>query len=231
VAAFIAEPIQGAGGLVVPPDDYFPLVRQICDKYDVLIIVDEVICGFGRTGTMFGIEHWDLRPDLMSFAKGITSGYLPLGGTLISDQIREVIVNAPPEETWMHGFTYSGHAAACAVGLANLAIIERENLVKNSRQMGERLLTGLNHLRDEFPMVDNVRGVGLLCGIEIVKDRSTREADNAKAVAVSNAAMANGLRSRAVGGNTLAFSPSLAITADEVDQLIDRLGSALDAVG
>jgi putrescine---pyruvate transaminase len=231
VAALIVEPIQGAGGLVVPPDDYFPLVRQICDKYDVLIIVDEVICGFGRTGTMFGLEHWDLRPDLLSFAKGITSGYLPLGGTLISDEIREVILSAPPEETWMHGFTYSGHAAACAVGLANLAIIERENLVENSRQMGQRLLDGLNSLRDEFSIVDNVRGVGLLCGIEIVKDRSTREADNAKAVAVSNAAMANGLRSRAVGGNTLAFSPSLAITADEVDQIIDRLGSALDAVG
>jgi putrescine---pyruvate transaminase len=231
VGAFIVEPVQGAGGLIVPPDDYFPLVRQICDKYEVLIIVDEVICGFGRTGKMFGLDHWDLRPDIMAFAKGITSGYLPLGGTLISDEIREVILSAPPEETWMHGYTYSGHAAACAVGLANLAIVERENLVENSQQMGERLLAGLNHLRDEFPMVDNVRGKGLLCGIEIVKDRETREPDNAKAVAVSNAAMANGLRSRAVGGNTLAFSPSLAITADEVDEIIDRLGSALDAVG
>lgn len=231
VAALIVEPIQGAGGLVVPPDDYFPKVREICDKYDVLIIVDEVICGFGRTGTMFGQDHWGLRPDLMTFAKGITSGYLPLGGTMISDQIREVILGASEEDSWMHGYTYSGHAAACAVGLANLAIIERENLVANSAAMGERLLNGFNRLRDEFPMVDNVRGKGLLCGLEIVADRDTHAPDNAKAVAVSNLAMANGLRTRAVGGNTLAFSPSLAITADEVDQIIDRLASALDAAG
>jgi adenosylmethionine-8-amino-7-oxononanoate aminotransferase len=231
VAAFIAEPVQGAGGLVVPPDDYFPLVRQICDKYDVLIIVDEVICGFGRTGTLFGYEQWDLRPDLMSFAKGVTSGYLPLGGTMISDEIRDVILNAPGDEPWMHGFTYSGHAASCAVGLANIAIIEREDLVAHSAKQGERLLTGLNKLRDEFDFLDNVRGKGLLCGVEVVTDRESRTPDPAKAKAVSNAAMANGLRSRAVGGNTLAFSPSLAITDDEVDMMIDRLGAACDAVG
>ncbi len=231
VAAFIVEPVQGAGGLIVPPDDYFPLVRQICDKYEVLIIVDEVITGFGRTGKLFGQHHWDLRPDIMSFAKGVTSGYLPLGGTQISDEIRDVILNAPESESWMHGYTYSGHAAACAVGLANIAIIERENLVENAAQMGERLLAGLNNLRDEFEIVDNVRGKGLLCGIEIVSNRETHAADMSKAAMVANLAMDRGLRTRPIGAATLAFSPSLAITADEVDQIIDILGSVLDSVG
>lgn len=231
VAAFIAEPIQGAGGLVVPPDDYFPLVRQICDKYEVLIIVDEVICGFGRTGKMFGQHHWDLRPDLMAFAKGITSGYIPLGGTQISDEIREVILSAPEAESWMHGYTYSGHATACAVGIANLEIIERENLVENSARMGERLLAGFNRLRDEFPAVDNVRGRGLLCGLEIVVDRTSREPDGAKAATVANLAMERGLRTRNIGAATLAFSPPLVINEEEVDQIVDILGSALDSVG
>ena len=113
VAAFIAEPVMGVGGVIIPPDDYFPLVRQICDKYDVLLMVDEVITGFGRTGKRFGINHWNLRPDVLSFAKGITSGYLPLGGVQVSDAIRDAIMGAPESETWMHGHTYSGHAAAC----------------------------------------------------------------------------------------------------------------------
>ena len=136
VAAFIAEPIQGVGGVLVPPDDYFPLVREICDRYDVLLILDEVITGFGRTGMMFGQHQWNLRPDIMSFAKGITSGYIPLGGIQISDAIREVIDTATPQDTWMHGFTYSGHATACAVGLKNLEIIARDRLVENSADRG-----------------------------------------------------------------------------------------------
>jgi adenosylmethionine-8-amino-7-oxononanoate aminotransferase len=113
VAGFIAEPIQGVGGVIVPPDDYFPLIRQICDRYDVLLIIDEVITGFGRTGEMFGQQRWDLRPDIMSFAKGITSGYMQLGGIQVSDEIREVMESAETADMWMHGFTYSGHAAAC----------------------------------------------------------------------------------------------------------------------
>ncbi|MFN3982238.1 MAG: aspartate aminotransferase family protein, partial [Caldilinea sp.] len=228
VAAFIGEPIQGVGGVIVPPDDYFPLVRAICDKYDVLLIADEVICGFGRTGLWFGQHHWDLRPDIMSFAKGITSGYLQLGGIQISDAIREVIDSAPVEDAWMHGYTYSGHAAACAVGLKNLEIIERENLLENSRVMGERLKAGLSKLLD-FPIVGEVRGRGLLCGVEIVKDKETREADPAKALEIYNACLARGLRSRNVGA-TMAFSPPLTINADEVDQIVDILGSVIDSL-
>ena len=176
VAAFIAEPIQGVGGVIVPPDDYFPLVRAICDKYDVLLIADEVICGFGRTGLWFGQQQWDLRPDIMAFAKGVTSGYLQLGGIQISDAIREVIDTAPPEDTWMHGYTYSGHAAACAVGLKNLEIIERDESGRKQPAHGRTAARrGWSKLLD-FSIVGDVRGRGLLCGVEIVKDKATREA-------------------------------------------------------
>ncbi|MEP7200805.1 MAG: aspartate aminotransferase family protein, partial [Chloroflexota bacterium] len=197
VAAFIAEPVQAVGGIIIPPDDYFPLVREICDKYDVLVIVDEVITGFGRTGKLFGIHQWNLRPDILSFAKGITSGYLPLGGIQISDAIHDAIMNAPESESWMHGHTYSGHATVCAVGIKNLEILEREHYVERSRQMGERLLAGLQTLT-EFSQVGDVRGIGLLCGVEFVKNRETREPDDATAAAVANAAQARGVRARAV---------------------------------
>ena len=230
VAAFIAEPVQAVGGIIVPPDDYFPRVRQICDKYDVLIIVDEVITGFGRTGKRFGIQQWNLRPDMLSFAKGITSGYLPLGGVQISDQIREVIMNAPEAETWMHGHTYSGHATSCAVGLKNLEIFEREKLTERSGQMGQRLLKGLESLK-EFAQVGEVRGLGLLCGVEFVKDRQTREPDYDTANKVANMTQARGVRARAVTNATLAFSPPLIISEEEVDQVVKTVGAVLDSIG
>lgn len=225
VAAFIAEPIQGVGGVIVPPDDYFPLVRAICDKYEVLFIADEVITGFGRTGSMFGLTHWGVQPDILSFAKGITSGYIPLGGMQISDAIRDAIWNAPEAESWMHGYTYSGHATACAVGLKNLEIIERDGLVHNAQVTGEYLLKGLETLT-EFPQVDNVRGKGLLCGVEIVKDKTSRAPDMATAAKIMNMAMAAGLRTRVVG-NALAFSPPLTITPAEVDTLVQTMGDVL----
>ncbi|MCA9993097.1 MAG: aspartate aminotransferase family protein, partial [Anaerolineales bacterium] len=128
VAAFIAEPVQGAGGVIVPPDDYFPRVREICDQYGVLFIADEVITGFGRTGDWFALNRWGVQPDILSFAKGITSGYLPLGGIQVSDTIRDVILSAPPAERWMHAYTYSGHPTCCAVALANLDILAQEAL-------------------------------------------------------------------------------------------------------
>jgi adenosylmethionine-8-amino-7-oxononanoate aminotransferase len=229
VAAFIAEPIQGAGGVIVPPADYFPLVRAICDKHDVLLILDEVITGFGRSGKLFGQHHWEARPDIMAFAKGVTSGYLPLGGIQISDAIREVILSAPEDEAWMHGFTYSGHAAACAVGIKNIEIIEREKLVERSQQMGERLRKGLESLAEEFGIAANVRGKGLLCGMEVVKDRESLEPDDETAAIVSDLAMARGLRARPLG-NVLAFSPPLSIREEEVDLIVEILGSAFDSI-
>jgi putrescine---pyruvate transaminase len=228
VAAFIAEPVQGVGGVIVPPDDYFPLVRAICEKYEVLFIADEVITGFGRTGKMFALNHWGVQPDILSFAKGITSGYIPLGGIQITDAIRETIWNAPEAESWMHGYTYSGHATACAVGLKNVEILERDGLVEKSRVLGERLLKGLESLT-EFPQVGEARGKGLLCAVEIVKDKTSRAPDAAAAGTIMNAAMSVGLRTRVVG-NSLAFSPPLTITAEEVDSMVQMMGDALVTV-
>jgi adenosylmethionine-8-amino-7-oxononanoate aminotransferase len=229
VAAVIAEPVQGVGGVIVPPDDYFPLVRAICDRHGVLLIADEVITGFGRTGEMFALNRWQVQPDILSFAKGITSGYQPLGGIQISDAIREAIDSAPDTDLWMHGYTYSGHATACAVGLKNLEILEREKLAERSKTLGARLLNGLKTLA-EFANVGDVRGIGLLCGVEIVANKETRQADAALAARINKAALDRGLRSRVVGGNTLAFSPPLSISEDEVDEIVKRLGSALDSL-
>lgn len=152
----IAEPVQGVGGVIVPPADYFPRVREICDRNHVLLIADEVITGFGRTGEMFALRHWNVQPDILSFAKGVTSGYIPLGGIQISGAIRETIESASEGEAWMHGYTYSGHATACAVGLKNIAIIEREGLAARSKTMGAYLLQRMQTLQ-EFPMVGEDR--------------------------------------------------------------------------
>jgi adenosylmethionine-8-amino-7-oxononanoate aminotransferase len=166
VAAFIAEPVQGAGGVYVPPDDYFPQVRAICDRHDVLLIADEVITGFGRTGRYWGVQHWNVTPDILSFAKGVTSGYLPLGGVIISDRIRETLRSAGPDAKWMHAYTYSGHPTCCAVGLRNLDIIEDEGLVERAAASGQRLLAGLAPLRAK-PYVQEVRGLGMMAAVEL----------------------------------------------------------------
>jgi adenosylmethionine-8-amino-7-oxononanoate aminotransferase len=228
VAAFIAEPVMGVGGVLVPPDDYFPLVRQICDKYEVLFIADEVITGFGRTGEWFALKHWNVKPDILSFAKAVTSGYAQLGGIQFSDEIRETIETAADNEAYMHGFTYSGHAMACAVGLKNLEIMEREDYPKRARELGQRLKDGLNSLR-EFSFVGDVRGLGLICGVEIVSDKENRTADAALAGKIFKAAQERGLRSRPLG-STLAFAPPLSITEDEVDEIVKRLGAAMESV-
>lgn len=229
VAAVIAEPVQGVGGVIVPPDDYFPRLRQICDQYDVLLIADEVITGFGRTGQMFGLNRYGVQPDLLSFAKGITSGYQPLGGVQISEAIYDAIQTAPDTDVWMHGFTYSGHATACAVALKNVEIIEREKLVDNGFEMGARLRLGLESLK-EFAVVGEVRGIGLIYGVEIVSDREAKTADLALTARITKLCQDRGLRTRNVG-STLAFSPPLSINSDEVDEIVRILGSVLDSLG
>jgi adenosylmethionine-8-amino-7-oxononanoate aminotransferase len=228
VAAFIAEPVMGVGGVIVPPDDYFPLVRAICDKYEVLFISDEVITGFGRTGEWFALKHWNVKPDILSFAKAVTSGYAQLGGIQISDEIRETMESAADTEAYMHGFTYSGHAMACAVGLKNIEIMEREDYPRRARELGKRLFEGFNTLK-EFPFVGEVRGLGLLYGVEIVSNKETKAADAALASSIFKAAQQRGLRTRPLG-NVLAFAPPLAINEDEVDEIVKRLGAAMDAV-
>jgi putrescine---pyruvate transaminase len=228
IAAFIAEPVMGVGGVIVPPDDYFPLIRQICSENEILFIADEVITGFGRTGEWFALKHWGVKPDIMSFAKAITSGYIPLGGIQISDTIRETVETASEAEAYMHGFTYSGHAAACAVGLKNLEIMEKGNFPQRAKDLGKRLLDGLKTLR-EFSFVGDVRGLGLICGVEIVSNKETKLPDPALAARIFKAAQQRGLRTRPLG-STLAFAPPLIISEDEVDEIVKRLGAAMDSV-
>ncbi|MEZ4868121.1 MAG: aspartate aminotransferase family protein [Caldilineaceae bacterium] len=228
VGAFIAEPVQGAGGVIVPPDDYFPRVREICDQYEVLFIADEVITGFGRTGEWFALNRWGVQPDIMSFAKGITSGYLPLGGIQISDKIRDVIMNAPANERWMHAYTYSGHPTCCAVALANLDVLEQEDMVGNAGRMGQRLLEGLQALETEFEVIGNVRGLGLMCAVEFVADRATKAPANL-GEKVRKACVSRGLFTRAIG-DILAFAPPLMISAEEVDKVLEILGESIAEV-
>jgi adenosylmethionine-8-amino-7-oxononanoate aminotransferase len=231
VAAFIAEPVQGAGGVIVPPDDYFTNIRRVCDKYEVLFIADEVITGFGRTGSWFALGRWGVEPDIMAFAKGVTSGYLPLGGIMIADKIRDAVLAAPYEDRWMHAFTYSGHPTCCAVGLKNIDIIEKEGLVKNAEVMGARLLAGLKTF-SEFAAVGDVRGLGLMAAVELVSDRSTKApTDPALRIGprVQEECMKRGLYSR-IRGDVIMLSPALCITEAQVDRIVDVLREALVAV-
>jgi len=176
VAAFIAEPVQGGGGgVIVPPADYFPRIREICDRYKVLLIVDDVITGFGRSGRWFGLQHWGVQPDIVQFAKGITSAYVPLGGIGISERIKIVLDSAPINRRWWHGYTNSAHPVACAVAIENIRIIRDEHLVERSAEQGQRLQERLRAGLGDHPHVGNIRGLGLLAGIELVADRATRE--------------------------------------------------------
>jgi len=231
VAAFIAEPVQGAGGVIVPPDDYFPKVREICSRHDVLLIADEVITGFGRTGSWFGLTRYGIEPDILSFAKGITSGYLPLGGIAVSDAIARAIHDAPPEDRWMHAYTYSGHPTCCAVALRNLDIIEREGLVERAAVMGALLRNGLAAL-DRFEIVGEVRGCGLMAAVELVADRATKQPFSPQAKAgerVRRELEARGVFTRA-RGDVILLSPPLVIRNDQVERIVDAVGGALAAV-
>ncbi len=229
VAAFIAEPVQGVGGVIVPPPEYLPKVEAICRKYDVLFIADEVITGFGRTGEWFGVQNWGVHPDMISFAKGVTSGYLPLGGVALSERIYEGIKR--PDTVFMHGFTYNGHPACCAAGLANLDILEGEGLVGNAKRMGQYLQDRFQELY-RFVIVGNVRGIGLLAGVDLVEDRQRHARfDPAKKVGlqVNMTARANGLICRAIG-DTIVFAPPLPVTRAEIDMLVDRFAVSLEKV-
>src|SRR5207237_1656065 len=176
VAAFIAEPIHGGGGVLSPTDDYFPLVRQICDRHQVLFIADEVITGFCRTGKWFATSHWNVKPDIRAVAKGVTSGYLPLGGIMVSRAIKEAIDGVKPEDRWMHAYTYSGHPTCCAVGIKNIEIMERERLYDHASQTGDRPFAGLRDAFKDHPHAGDIRGgKGLLAALELVEDRATKK--------------------------------------------------------
>lgn len=228
VAFFIAEPVMGAGGVIPAPKEYWTRIRQICDKYDVLLVADEVITGFGRTGKMFGCEHWDVRPDIISCAKGISAGYLPLGAVIIHDRIYDAMINSPVGTAVWHGYTNSGNPACCIAGVKSLEIIEREGVVANADRMGTRLHQGLGQLASS-PIVGEVRGQGLMAAMELVKNKATREAfpvEKGVGTFFRDAAREEGLLIRAIG-DSICMSPPLTITAEEVDLMLAKLGAAL----
>jgi len=230
IAAFIGEPIQGAGGVVIPPDSYWPEIERICRRHDILLVADEVICGFGRTGRWWGSETYGIEPDLIPIAKGMTSGYVPMGGVLIGDAVADALMKHAGEI--VHGFTYSGHPAACAAGLANLAIIEEEGLVERvAEDIGPYLQTRWRALADH-PLVGEARMTGLIGALEIVADKASRARfarPGATGTLARDLAVENGVVLRAVG-DTLVCSPPLVIGREECDTLVARARKTLDDV-
>lgn len=226
IAAFVAEPVQGAGGVHIAPDGYFQEVRKICSEYEILFITDEVITGFGRTGKWFGMEHYGVTPDMMCFAKGITSGYAQLGGVVLSERIHDDFKDLSVG-TLLHGYTYSGHPMASAVGLKNIEIIEKESLVENSRKMGEELLKGFKWIQGERELVSEVRALGLIGAVELKSEKGPF------APAVVNEAAKRGLICRSVifdGMDILVFAPPLTINKQEIDRLAEILHDSIFAV-
>lgn len=228
VAAFIAEPIQGAGGVIVPPDTYWPEIQRICDERDILLIADEVICGFGRTGQWFGSDTYGIRPQLMTFAKAITNGYIPLGGVMISDQIADVLLAHGGEFT--HGLTYSGHPASCAAGLATLHTLRETNIIQTAaEQIAPHFQSQLHALQDH-PIVGEVRGRGMFAAVELVRDKNTRARmapDSQAAVHCRDRANSNGLMVRQTG-DAMIMAPPLVSSREEIDTLVAKLLQALD---
>ncbi|WP_421925771.1 aspartate aminotransferase family protein [Neoaquamicrobium sediminum] len=229
VAAFIGEPVMGAGGVKIPPASYWPEIQRICRKYDVLLMLDEVITGYGRTGAWFAAQSMGIEPDTITTAKALTSGYQPLSALLVGDRIASTVIEKGGE--FYHGYTYSGHPVACAVALANLEIIEKEGLIERVRDdTGPYFRKALKERLAGHGIVGEVRTIGLMGAIEIVKDKETRErfpGDGAAAVVVRDHAIANGMMLRATG-DTMILSPPLIWTRSTIDMAADRIARALD---
>jgi len=235
IAAVIIEPIQGAGGVHIPPKGYLQAVRELCDEQNILMISDEVICGFGRTGKNFGVNHWNIVPDMISFAKGITSGCFPLGGVILSQKIKDTINQF--DDNLPHGFTYTGHPTACAVGLKNLEIIERENIISHVAEMEEELQKGLHHLANKYEYVTNARTVGLLGAFDMMKNPEDNVLFDEGVDAAGNMVEACSKRGLIIrpfdyepGMNILAVAPPLNITKEELQEMINIMDEALSEV-
>ncbi|MBN8490131.1 MAG: aspartate aminotransferase family protein [Burkholderiales bacterium] len=228
VAAFIGEPVQGAGGVIVPPDSYWPEIQRICDKYGILLVSDEVICGFGRTGQWFGCETVGSRPDLMTFAKGVTSGYVPLGGVMVGERVAKVLIEQGGE--FAHGYTYSGHPVACAVALANIRLIQQLKLVEHVRDdVGPYLAEQFRGLA-EHPLVGEAQTCGLMGALQLVKDKASGTPFPAElefGMVCRGHCFANGLIMRAVGDRMI-IAPPLVITRAQVDEMVALIRRCLD---
>lgn len=238
VAAIIGEPIFGAGGIIVPPDEYWPMVRAICDKYEMVLIADEVMTGFGRTGKWFGMDHWNVVPDIITMAKGINSGAVPLGATTVRPWIAEKFETMP----YLHGHTYSGHALAMAAAVAAIEAYREDRLIERAAETGAYLMERLREIQDKHPCVGEVRGKGLFCGIEIVKNRKTKEPIHEALMEPPRPAtskmtflakcMEEGVYIMAGGASVIMISPPLTITKEELDfglEVIDRNLAICDA--
>jgi len=231
VAAFFAEPVMGAGGVIVPPQTYFEKIQAVLRRHDVLLIADEVICGFGRTGRRFGCETFGIVPDMVTVAKALSSAYLPISALLISPRLADAILAQSAEiGVLAHGFTYSGHPVAAAVALEALRIYDEIDIVSHVQKVAPRLQDGLRNFANN-PLVGEVRGVGLIAGLELVQDRASKAPFPAAAgigAYLQARAQDHGLITRAIGGDVVALAPPLVITEAEIDLVLDRLGRALD---
>jgi len=226
VAMFLAEPVQGAGGVIVPQDDYFPRIREICDNYDILFVADEVITGFGRTGKCFALDHWGIEPDVVQFAKAITSGYFPFGGIGISDKVAEVVESG--DTPWMHAYTYSAHPVGCAVALRNLDILVAEEFPSQAETKGTLLLEKLKDSLADHPHVGEVRGKGLMCAVEYVLNKETKEefpAEEKVGIRIHAAAQSRGIFSR-LRGDVFCIAPPMVTTEQQLDHIVGALTEA-----
>lgn len=228
VAAFVGEPIQGAGGVIIPPDSYWPEIQKICDEYGILLVTDEVICGFGRLGAWFGADYFGVTPDLMTFAKGVSSGYLPLGGVMVGDRLADVLIDKGGE--FFHGYTYSGHPASCAVAIENIRILKREKLIERVRDdIGPYLQKSWRTLADH-PLVGETRMTGLMGALELVANKDPIERFDSKrgvGTLCRDLLVNNGLVMRAVG-DTIVVAPPLVLTHGQADELVDKARKCLD---
>jgi putrescine aminotransferase len=228
VAAFIGEPVQGAGGVIVPPASYWPEIQRICDKYGILVVSDEVICGFGRTGQWFGCETMHFKPDLMTFAKGVTSGYVPLGGVMVGERIARVLIDQGGD--FNHGYTYSGHPVACAVALANIRLIQQLKLVEHVRNdVGPYLAAQFEALAGH-PLVGEVQTCGLMGALQLVKDKARGTpfpAELELGMVCRGHCFGNGLIMRAVGDRMI-IAPPLVITRAQIDEMMTLIRRCLD---
>ncbi len=235
VAAFIGEPVMGTGGIMPPPEGYWQEIQKVLDKHDVLLIADEVVCGFGRTGSNFGSQTYEMKPDLMTIAKGLTSGYIPLSGSIVGERVWEVLCKGSEQfGIFTHGYTYSGHPIGAAAAMANLDIVEGEDLAGNAKRTGGYMLKRMNEVFADHPLVGEVRGVGLLAAIEFVADKKTKQAFEAPlrvSAKVADECLKNGMIVRAMpSGDALAYAPPLVITSDEVDRIVEITEKSLATV-
>ena len=227
IAAFIGEPIQGAGGVIIPPETYWPRVQEICSKYDILVVVDEVICGFGRTGNWFGSDTYGINPDIITMAKGISSGYIPLSGIMVGKRVSDILIDEGGE--FYHGYTYSGHPVACAVAIENLKIIREENLIENSKNTSVYLNEKMKEIADH-PLVGEVRMKSYIGCVELVKDKEKGimfEDTGTAGTICRDYCIENGLIMRAVRDGMI-FCPPLIFSKNHIDELVEKLKKSLD---